>query len=47
MSFPLSCPSGRDEYMEEYFIMKLAMPPLEARKRANPNLNKIWEWCFR
>jgi hypothetical protein len=46
MSFPLSSPSGREEYKEEYFIIKLAMPPRETRERTNPNLNKIRSGVF-
>jgi len=41
MSFPLSSPFRREEYGEDYFIMKSAMPSLEARRRKVPDLNKI------
>jgi hypothetical protein len=46
MPVPLSSPSGREEYKEEYFIMKLAMPPPKTRRRRTSDLNKIREWCF-
>jgi hypothetical protein len=33
MSFQLSSHSGREEHKEEYFIIKLAMPVLEAGRK--------------
>ncbi len=46
MSFPLSSPSGGEEYKEEYLITKLTMPPPETGRRRISDLSKISEWYF-